>query len=90
LITAGREEVALSVADTGSGIPEADQSRIFEPFEQAGQRKFASSATGVGLALVKSFVTLHGGRIELKSRQGEGTVVTCYLPVSQPSQVAEG
>ena len=86
----GREEVALAVADTGSGIPEADQSRIFEPFEQAGQRKFASSATGVGLALVKSFVTLHGGRIELKSKQGEGTVVTCYLPISQPSQVAEG
>ena len=77
------DELALSVADTGSGIPQADQARIFEPFAQGNKRRQSSSA-GVGLALVKSFINLHGGRVELKSKQGEGTVVTCYLPVQQP------
>ncbi len=84
----GDEEIAISVIDTGSGIPEADQARIFEPFESGKQRKLASSA-GVGLALVKSFINLHGGRVELVSTPGTGTTVTCFLPVSQPQRVEE-
>ena len=85
----GENEIAISVTDTGSGIPEADQARIFEPFEGGKQRRLASSA-GVGLALVKSFINLHGGRVELHSTPTTGTVVTCYLPVSQPSRAEEG
>ena len=80
------EEIAISVSDTGAGIPQADQARIFEPFEHGRQRKQASS-TGVGLALVRSFVKLHGGRVELESQTGAGTRVICYLPAVQPLRV---
>ncbi len=82
------EEIALSVTDTGAGIPEADQARIFEPFENRRQRK-SSSSTGVGLALVRSFIKLHGGRVELESIPGAGTSVVCYLPVVQPLRAEE-
>jgi signal transduction histidine kinase len=80
---ASPDEVAISVSDTGSGISDADKARIFEPFEHGRQRKRATS-TGVGLALVRSFIKLHGGRVELESEPGSGTRVVCYLPVVQP------
>ncbi len=83
----GEQEVIVSVTDTGSGIPEADQARVFEPFE-SGKRKLASSA-GVGLALVKSFIDLHGGRVQLESELGLGTTVSCFLPVRQPPRTED-
>jgi len=72
--------VRLSVADTGIGIPEAEQRRVFGRFERA-HPELRQSGVGLGLALVKSFVELHGGRLELVSRSGEGTTVSCLLPV---------
>ena len=86
---ASDDEIAISVSDTGAGIPYADQARIFEPFEHGRQRRMPSS-TGVGLALVRSFIKLHGGRVELESQAGNGTKVACYLPVVQPVRVEEG
>jgi signal transduction histidine kinase len=71
--------VALVVADTGVGVPHEDQARIFEKFER-GNPHARQSGPGLGLSLVKSFIELHGGRIELESRPGRGTTVTCYLP----------
>ncbi|HTS92060.1 MAG TPA: ATP-binding protein [Stellaceae bacterium] len=71
-------EVALEVADTGVGVPPEDQQRIFEKFER-GNPQARQSGPGLGLSLVKSFIELHGGRIELTSREGFGTTVTCYL-----------
>jgi signal transduction histidine kinase/PAS domain-containing protein len=72
--------VALTVADTGIGIPEADLERVFGKFERANAQARQSGA-GLGLSLVKSFVELHGGRIEITSKANQGTRVTCYIPI---------
>ncbi|HEX9769382.1 MAG TPA: ATP-binding protein [Kiloniellales bacterium] len=76
--------VELSVADTGVGIAEVDQDRIFESFERAGGRR--QSGAGLGLSLVKRLIELHGGRVTLKSKAGEGTCVTCFIPAHPPPQ----
>jgi signal transduction histidine kinase len=73
--------VALAVIDTGVGVPQKDQARIFEKFER-GNPTARQSGPGLGLSLVKSFIELHGGRIELTSSPGSGTTVTCYLAAS--------
>ncbi len=71
--------LALSVVDTGIGIPLEDQDRVFEKFERgAGQGRQAGA--GLGLALVKSLIELHGGQVQLHSARGSGTTVTCRLP----------
>lgn len=71
-------EVALSVTDTGIGIPREQQQRVFEKFER-GNPQARQSGAGLGLSLVKSFIELHGGRVEMESTPGQGTRVTCYL-----------
>ncbi|MCH7710477.1 MAG: PAS-domain containing protein [Proteobacteria bacterium] len=73
-------DVFLEVADTGVGIDEEDQARIFEKFEHGARSEGVSTGIGLGLALVKSFVELHGGDVELKSKPGKGATVTCRLP----------
>jgi signal transduction histidine kinase len=69
--------VALSVVDTGIGVPAEDQARIFEKFERGQGRE---AGVGLGLSLVKSLVDLHGGTIDLKSARGTGTTVTIHIP----------
>jgi signal transduction histidine kinase len=74
--------VEVSVADTGIGIAQEDQEAIFQEFRQVGTdyaRK--REGTGLGLALARRFVDLHGGRIWVKSRPGEGSMFTVTLPV---------
>lgn len=72
------ERVLMSVADDGEGVPYSQQSRIFEPFVQVGHRK---GGAGLGLALCKEIVQLHGGRIGLYSRPGHGAQFYMTLPV---------
>ncbi len=72
--------IALTVADTGIGIPENDLDRIFGKFERANAQAKQPGA-GLGLSLVKSFVELHGGRMEITSAENRGTRVTCYIPI---------
>jgi signal transduction histidine kinase len=72
--------IALTVADTGIGIPEGDIDRVFGKFERANAHA-RQAGVGLGLSLVKSFVELHGGRIEIVSAANKGTRVTCFIPV---------
>jgi signal transduction histidine kinase len=75
-------EVQVAVADTGPGIAGTDQARIFEEFQQArtgdGERP---EGTGLGLALSKKLIELHGGRIWVESEPGQGSTFTFTLPV---------
>lgn len=73
--------VEISIVDTGIGIAEHDLKRIFEPFVRApaGRTGTGNAGAGLGLALVKNIVELHGGHIEIESRENEGTSVRVFL-----------
>jgi signal transduction histidine kinase len=75
--------VLVSVADRGSGIPAGDLSHIFEPFYR-GRHALDQQirGNGLGLSLVKLVVEAHGGRVSVKSTQGQGTTFTLHLPVA--------
>jgi signal transduction histidine kinase len=70
----------VAVSDSGPGIPEPQQKRIFEPFEQLGSSRRSPSGIGLGLALVRDIAGALGGRIELVSRLREGSTFTFVLP----------
>ena len=76
------EGVQVAVWDTGIGIAPDDQARIFEEFQQVGGGLTAKTeGTGLGLALTRKFVDLHGGALRLESAPGQGSVFTFSLPV---------
>ncbi|HYD46255.1 MAG TPA: ATP-binding protein, partial [Phenylobacterium sp.] len=78
------EAVRLAVIDTGIGIAPADLARLARPFEQVeSQHSKTQQGTGLGLALTKSLVELHGGRLEMESTPGAGTTVSFSLPLRQ-------
>ena len=82
------QEMLLSVTDTGIGIAPEDQERVFQRFER-GNPNARESGTGLGLALVKSLIELHGGTVDLESAQGQGTKATCHLPLNRPPNASE-
>jgi signal transduction histidine kinase len=73
-------EVYVSVADTGPGVAVADQERIFDEFQQTDVGVQHGEGTGLGLALSKRLVELHGGRIWVESRPGRGSRFVFALP----------
>jgi len=78
--------LVLSVSDTGPGIPEASQARLFQRFEQEeGPHRRAGS--GLGLAICRELVDMMGGSIELESRMGYGSTFRVRLPLSEPAAV---
>ncbi|MEX2247266.1 MAG: response regulator [Dehalococcoidia bacterium] len=80
-------ELEVAVRDTGTGIAPDDQARIFEAFQQASQPGAQKrEGTGLGLALVRKFVELHGGRIWVDSELGVGSTFTFRLPVRRPAE----
>ncbi|HXU43399.1 MAG TPA: ATP-binding protein, partial [Burkholderiales bacterium] len=74
--------VEVAVRDTGIGIAPEDQEKVFAEFVQVG-RDYTRKAegTGLGLALTKRFVELHGGEIRLESAPGKGSTFTFTLPI---------
>ena len=72
--------VRLTVADTGKGMAFDQQARAFDSFESGDRR-----GAGLGLALVRSFVEMHGGWVALSSEPGRGVTVTCHLPEHAPN-----
>jgi signal transduction histidine kinase len=75
----GAEEVAFVVEDHGRGIAPEEQLAVFGKFYRGGGGGGRRSGTGLGLSMVKSFIELHGGRVELFSKPGEGTKIVCIL-----------
>jgi GAF domain-containing protein len=71
----------VSVADTGIGIAPEDQIAVFEEFRQVGASDKKAEGTGLGLALSRKFIELHGGRIWVKSKPGAGSTFTFTLPL---------
>jgi signal transduction histidine kinase len=75
------DEVALTVKDTGVGIPAGELPRLFERFHRvAGARARTYEGSGIGLALVNDLIRLHGGRVEVTSEVGVGTAFTVVVP----------
>ena len=76
-----RVEIVISVEDTGIGIPKDEQERVFESFrQQVGQSNRKYSGTGLGLAITRKLVSIMGGKLELLSCVGVGSIFTVSLP----------
>jgi signal transduction histidine kinase/ActR/RegA family two-component response regulator len=82
----GRRGVALSIADTGSGVPEAALPHVFEPFFTT---KEVGKGTGLGLSQVYGFAKASGGLADIESKVGRGTTVTIYLPEADAGAVED-
>ncbi len=82
--------VYVSVQDTGIGIPPEEQEKVFDLFTRVEDRyQRTTEGTGLGLALVKRLVELHGGFVKLESEVGRGTTVTVAFPVRDMSSMTE-
>ncbi|MCH2547359.1 MAG: PAS-domain containing protein [Alphaproteobacteria bacterium] len=81
---ANGDNIELWVEDNGMGIPEQEQRSVFERF-RAGAIRTQRSGAGLGLAMVKNFVELHGGRVELNSELNNGTRISCFIPRIHPA-----
>ncbi len=86
-----KQRVSLFVRDTGIGVAAQEQERIFDEFYQLKNRtRSETSGTGLGLALTRRLVTLHGGTIRVESEgQGKGSCFICTLPLMPPAAAAE-
>ena len=79
------DEIRIDVADTGVGIPAENLPRIFERFYRVEKaRTRGKGGTGLGLAIVKHIIKGHGGRVDVKSVVGKGTVFSIFLPLEMP------
>jgi len=83
-------QVKIAIKDTGIGIAETDITKLGRPFEQV-ENQFSKShqGSGLGLAISRALIELHGGTLQIKSREGQGTTVTCILPVEAVQPVEE-
>jgi signal transduction histidine kinase len=85
------DTLEVSVSDTGVGIAPEDCEAVFDEFRQVGRHaQGKAEGTGLGLALTKKFIELHGGRIWLTSTLGQGTTFSFTLPVSQTTVLNHG
>jgi signal transduction histidine kinase len=77
----------ISVEDTGRGIPPEQLDKIFDRFNQAGGRSAAHMlGTGLGLSITKEIVRMHGGKVRVESKQGQGSKFTFTLPISKAEE----
>ncbi|HEX5629010.1 MAG TPA: ATP-binding protein [Usitatibacteraceae bacterium] len=83
----GDDAIAVEVADNGKGIAPEALPKIFDPFYTT---KEVGKGTGLGLSIAYKIVSEHGGRIDVKSQVGKGTVFTVVLPIKPPAELAAG
>lgn len=81
--------ISLAVSDSGIGIKEEEREKVFERFRKGSNAGNVKSA-GLGLALVRSFIELHGGTVNLESSVGKGTTVTCRIPLRPAPGAGDG
>ena len=81
------KEIALYIQDTGLGIPDDSLPHLFEKFFRVREHESRVAGTGLGLSICKQIVNGHGGRIEVKSKIGVGTVFSVFLPYSAKSHL---
>lgn len=80
-VRSAEDHAVVTVSDTGVGIPDHELPNLFERFHRvSGSPSRSLEGTGIGLALARELIALHGGRIEADSRLGEGTTFTIALP----------
>jgi signal transduction histidine kinase len=77
------DEVAIDISDTGPGIASENLPHLFERFYRVRDGEGYSEGSGLGLAIAKRIMVEHGGRIEVQSELGEGSIFSCYLPVQK-------
>ncbi|NJN80124.1 MAG: response regulator [Anaerolineales bacterium] len=78
----GRNEVKISVIDSGSGISKADQEKLFQPFSQVDASPTRKTGgTGLGLSICKQLINMHGGEIWVESEEGKGSKFHFTLPL---------
>jgi signal transduction histidine kinase len=80
--------VGLSIQDDGAGIAEAAVAELMQPFEQSGRNQRTGVGAGLSLALIKHIMRMHGGRLEVESKYGQGSTFTLWLPaaVAEPKR----
>ena len=84
------EQLLVAVRDTGSGISEADQGRIFDEFQQADSSSIRrKGGTGLGLSIAKRIIEMHGGCIWVESALGEGSTFSFTLPTSKAKKTQQ-
>jgi two-component system OmpR family sensor kinase len=83
------DEVLLWVRDRGPGVPDAEQERIFEPFQRGAGAHRRYRGAGLGLAIVRAVAEAHGGRVELSARAGEGARFAIAIPRRPPGSAQE-
>jgi len=76
------ESLITSIADRGSGIDDLERSLIFDKFYRGQNQRYRVQGTGMGLAIVKAIVEAHGGRIQVTSQVGQGSVFSFGLPIA--------
>jgi two-component system phosphate regulon sensor histidine kinase PhoR len=82
-------EVVVSVEDHGTGIPKADQARIFERFYKVDRARVRGGGTGLGLSIARHVLNQHGGRIWVESEEGVGSTFSFALPVLAPTEPSD-
>nr|WP_267473022.1 two-component system sensor histidine kinase CreC [Stenotrophomonas rhizophila] len=89
-LSAAREGqgVALRVADRGSGVPEYALERVFERFYSLARPATGLRSSGLGLSFVQEVARLHGGRVQLRNREGGGAIAALWLPWRDPAAPA--
>ena len=79
------DQVVIEVSDNGIGIPQDKMKKIFHRFYDGDYRRMQTTGTGLGLALTRDLIILHGGTINYESKEGKGTTFTVTIPISKES-----